>query len=82
MLVVSPAQLTEVVRAAVRAELEAAAEREKPKKLLSRDEVCELLGISKPTLWQKTKSGEINATHIGRRVLYSQEEVKRLGRKP
>lgn len=49
----------------------------KPEKNLSRDEVCELLHISKPTLWKKTKEGEIRATTIGRRVFYKESEVKR-----
>lgn len=50
----------------------------KPEKTYSRDEVCERLKISKPTLWKKTKKGEIKATKIGRRVVYSESEVNRL----
>lgn len=53
-------------------------QKKKPERMLSRDEVARMLNISLPTLWAKTKSGEIRATHIGRRVLYSESEVKRL----
>lgn len=49
----------------------------RPERYLSRDEVCQLIGISKPTLWKKTRDGEIKATTIGRRVTYAESEVKR-----
>ena len=68
------------LRAAVREEvanaLDADREKAKPEKMYSREEVCAMLHISKPTLWAKTKSGEIPATHAGRRVLYSQSAIK------
>lgn len=48
----------------------------KPKHLYSREEVCVLLDISKPTLWNITKEGFIKSTKIGRRVLYSEEAIK------
>lgn len=49
----------------------------KPEQNYSRDEVCKLLKISKVTLWQRTKEGKIRATKIGRRVVYTESEVKR-----
>ncbi len=49
----------------------------KPEKYLSRDDVCKLLGISKPTLWLRTKDGEIKATKVGRRVLYAESDIKK-----
>ena len=71
----------EWLRAAVRDEmqrtLEADRQKAKPEKMLTRDEVCNLMHISKVTLWEKTKNGTIEATHIGRRVLYTESEVKR-----
>lgn len=69
------------LRATVRDEmlktLEADRLKAKPERNYSRDEVCAMLHISKPTLWQKTKSGEIEATRIGRRVLYSESSIKK-----
>ena len=52
----------------------------KPEPLLTREEVCALLHFTKPTLWRKTKSGELRAVHVGKRVLYPQSEVKKLMR--
>ncbi len=57
--------------------LEADRMKSKPEKMLSREEVCQILGVSLPTLWAKTKSGEIKAQHIGRRILYAESEVNR-----
>lgn len=50
----------------------------KPEKTYTRDEVCEIAHISRPTLWKKTKSGEIRATKIGRRVVYLETELRKL----
>ncbi len=58
--------------------LEADRNKAKPEKTYSREEVCALAHISKVTLWTKQKNGEINPTRIGRRVVYSETEVKRL----
>ena len=49
----------------------------KPENMLTREEVCELLHISKPTLWLKTKNGEIECVRVGRRVLYSESSIKK-----
>ena len=57
--------------------LEADRQKQKPAKLYTRKEVCKMASISLPTLWEKTRNGEINATHIGRRVLYDEAEVKK-----
>ena len=70
------------LRATVREEmqnsLEADRQKLKPERNYSRDEVCALLHISKPTLWKKTKDGDIESIHVGRRVLYPESVVKRL----
>lgn len=66
-----------VVSDEVRKAVEQERAKAKPERYLSRSEVCSLLGISQPTLWKKTKTGEIKATTIGRRVVYSESEVKR-----
>lgn len=69
--------LRNTVRDEMERTLEAEREKARPERNLTRDEVCNLLHISKPTLWKKTKQGEINAITIGRRVLYAESEVKR-----
>ena len=57
--------------------LEADRQKQQPCRQYSRDEVCQMLNISKPTLWNVTKSGKLNATRIGRRVVYDEVEIKR-----
>lgn len=69
--------LRKVVADEVRKTIQEEREKAKPERYLSRDEVCQLCGISKVTLWQKTKNGEIKATNVGRRVTYAESEVKR-----
>ena len=70
--------LRQTVRDEMLKTLEADRNKAKPEKTYSRDEVCALAHISKVTLWTKQKNGEINPTRIGRRVVYSESEVKRL----
>jgi excisionase family DNA binding protein len=48
----------------------------KEKKYLTRQEVCEKLNISLPTLWKLTKNNEIQGCKIGGRVLYDLELVE------
>ena len=67
-----------VVSDEVRRTLELERKKERPERLLSRDEVCKMLGISKVTLWARTKNGEIKATRIGRRVVYAESEIKKI----
>lgn len=70
------------LRAAMREEmakvLEADHAKAKPEKHLTRDEVCELMHITKPTLWRKVKEGKITPVKAGRRVLFAESEVKRV----
>ena len=66
-----------VVSDEVRKTLDDERKKARPERYLSRSEVCELLNISKPTLWAKTKQGEIKAVHVGRRVMFAESEVKR-----
>ena len=57
--------------------LEADHQKQKPKKQYTRQEVCELAHISMPTLWNRTRAGEITPTKIGRRVVFDEAEVMR-----
>lgn len=45
---------------------------------LTRDELCARLHITYTTLWRMEKRGEIHVHKIGRRNLYSKEEVDAL----
>lgn len=40
-----------------------------------RDEICELLHITYPTLWRIEKTGILKSQKVGRRNLYSKKEV-------
>ena len=77
VLPVAESWLRGVIRDEVRRTIEEERQKARPERYLSRDEVCQLIGISKPTLWKKTKDGEIKATTVGRRVTYAESEVKR-----
>ena len=76
-LPVAESWLRGVIRDEVRRTIEEERQKARPERYLARDEVCQLIGISKPTLWKKTKDGEIKATTVGRRVTYAESEVKR-----
>ena len=51
---------------------------ERPEKQYTRKEVADMLHISLPTLWNRERKGLIKSTHSGRRVLYSESQVKQL----
>ena len=70
--------LRQVVSDEVHRALDAERKKAQPSKQYTREEVCKMLHITLPTLWKKTKDGEINAIKVGRRVLYQENEVKRL----
>lgn len=69
--------LREVINEEVTKALEADHQKKRLPKQYSRQEVCKMLGISMPTLWSKTKCGELKATKIGRRVVYDEREIQR-----
>jgi len=43
--------------------------------LLTRTEVCDLMKISKTTLWKWTKNGKITAYGMGNRVYFKKQEL-------
>ena len=69
--------LRQTVRDEMQKTLQADREKAKPERTYSRVEVCQMAHISKVTLWKKEKAGDINATRIGRRVVFTEAEVKR-----
>ncbi len=50
----------------------------KEEKLYTRDEVIELFGVTRATLWRWTKHKIIKNKKVGRRVYYPESEIKRL----
>ena len=44
-------------------------------RLLTRKQVCDLLSITQPTLWEWTRNGTICAYKVGTRVRYKESEV-------
>ena len=69
------------LRTAVRDEvlkaLDEEREKAKPQRLYTREEVCRMAHITLPTLWARVNDGKITPTKNGRRVLFTEEEVKR-----
>lgn len=49
---------------------------ERPGELMTRDEVCEYLGVTKPTLHRWNKLGYLTNVHVGRKVRYRREDVE------
>ena len=68
--------LRRTVRDEVTNALQADRNAARPEKMLTRDEVCAILRISKPTLWAMTKEGKISCVRNGRRVLYRESSIK------
>lgn len=77
---ISPEDLTEIIRKAVRAELtafllELNIDKNDPDVLLSRAEACDLLKVSLTTLWNWTKSDKVKAYGMGNRIFYKKKEL-------
>lgn len=73
-------QLQDFFRSMIADEVQKAlvAAKNEPAKMYSRDEVCNLLKISKVTLWQWEKDGKLIPKRAGRRVLYAGDELQKL----
>lgn len=50
----------------------------KAKEFLSISDVCDLLGISRWTIWRSIKRNDINALKIGKRTLIKRSEIDKL----
>ena len=53
-------------------------ERPEDEGFYDRDEICNLLHIAYPTLWRIEKSGILKSQKVGRKNLYSKQEVNML----
>ena len=52
--------------------------REQEEKFLTRDEVCDKLNVTKPTLWRWKRSGYLVPIKVGSRPLYKQSDIDKL----
>ena len=77
IILITRQELEVLIREQVFNALDADRAKSKPAKTYTREQVCEMAHITLPTLWAKTKRGDINSMKIGGRVLYSEDEVKR-----
>jgi len=48
---------------------------EKPEEILTREQTCALLDITKSTLWKRTRAGKIKSYGQGRRIYFKKSEV-------
>ena len=46
-----------------------------PEEILTREQTCALLDITKSTLWKRTRAGKIKSYGQGRRVYFKKSEV-------
>lgn len=73
---ISKADLEEVIRAEVKEALHAVLMQESnPDQMLTQEQARKLLGISRVTLWQWCKNGEIPYYQISRRILFKKSEL-------
>jgi excisionase family DNA binding protein len=73
--------IREIIHDEVTKALQADREKKQYVKQYTREETAQMLNISLPTLWAWTKSGKINAVHIGRKPMYTEEEINRIMQK-
>lgn len=49
--------------------------KEDPDEILTREQTCQLLDITKSTLWKRTRAGKLKSYGQGRRVYFKKSEV-------
>ena len=76
---ISPDGLRQLIRAAVRAELDdfVKAVQSKPDPLIKRVDAAKMLGVSLPTLDKYAKYGILHPRHCGGRVCYALSELEK-----
>lgn len=72
--------LGEEVRRITREEIREALKdaKNEPQKMYTRIEACKVLHITQPILWRWERENRIKGQRVGRRVLFSTEEINRL----
>ena len=75
IVIVSPNELQELIRTAIREEISAAAEHKKDKALLNAKQLCDFLGIHISTLNTWKAEGKIPFKRLGKRIFFNREEV-------
>ncbi len=73
--------VTELVENSI-AEAQAHVEVERSGELMTRDEVCAYLGVTKPTLHRWNKLGYLTNVCVGRKVRYRREDVEAFNNHP
>lgn len=77
-LVVNAADLKEMFLSWVEDWQEKQSRQEKEEKFLTREEVCGLLNVTKPTLWRWQKKKYLTPVKVGNRPLYRQSDIEKL----
>ena len=75
----TPQELKELIQVSLKSELDVLKnnfEKSKKNNLLTREETCKKLTISKSTLWKWTKEDKIPCHRIGNRVYYKLNEIQ------
>jgi excisionase family DNA binding protein len=81
MLGIGKDELKELMKEALNELLDSKMEsKSETKEFLTIEEVCELMSISRQTLYKKRKTGEINAYQVIKRgkVLFRSEDIRKL----
>ena len=75
IVIISPYELQELIRTAIREEISAAVEHKKDKTLLNAKQLCEFLGIHISTLNTWKVDGKIPFKRLGKRIFFDRKEV-------
>lgn len=74
-MTITPYELKQIVREAVLETMTIKNDAPVEMKFYTRKETCEILHISLSTLDTYVKKGAITCSHVGKRVLYSQDDI-------
>ena len=74
-MTITPDELKQIVREAVQETMMVKNDAPAEMKYFTRYETCEILHISLSTLDTYVKKGAITCSHVGKRVLFSQDDI-------